>query len=229
MDNKITNLDLSKELKLLENELIENEKIFSQVKIHYDKMMKSSNPASRFITEQTANIMNIRNSRISIIKEMIGIKRAEADMALREYNAAKVNNDSDSAIQETAKQVYNYLMQDNNKSNIDSVLNKSVKEENNNINENNIIDKDEDLLEKRMKEIQEAREKEKQKEDEENIDYIIACDMNKNLYALSLDGSDILDNIDIPKMEIEFVTDSITGELSAINQNGEEIIIIEIE
>ena len=229
MDNKITNLDLSKELKLLENELIENEKIFSQVKIHYDKMMKSSNPASRFITEQTANIMNIRNSRISIIKEMIGIKRAEADMALREYNAAKVNNDSDSAIQETAKQVYNYLMQDNNKSNIDSVLNKSVKEENNNINENNIIDKDEDLLEKRMKEIQEAREKEKQKEDEENIDYIIACDMNKNLYALSLDGSEILNNIDIPKMEIEFVTDSITGEISAINQNGDEIIIIEIE
>ena len=229
MDNKITNLDLSKELKLLENELIENEKIFSQVKIHYDKMMKSSNPASRFITEQTANIMNIRNSRISIIKEMIGIKRAEADMALREYNAAKVNNDSDSAIQETAKQVYNYLMQDNNKSNIDSVLNKSVKEENNNINENNIIDKDEDLLEKRMKEIQEAREKEKQKEDEENIDYIIACDMNKNLYALSLDGSEILNNIDIPKMEIEFVTDSITGEISAINQNEDEIILIEIE
>lgn len=228
MDNKITNLDLSKELKLLENELIENEKIFSQVKIHYDKMMKSSNPASRFITEQTANIMNIRNSRISIIKEMIGIKRAEADMELREYNAAKVNNDSDSAIQETAKQVYSYLMQDNNESNIDSLLNKSVKEENNN-NENNTIDKDEDLLEKRMKEIQEAREKEKQKEDEENIDYIIACDMNKNLYALSLDGSEILDNIDIPKMEIEFVTDSITGELSAINQNGEEIIIIEIE
>lgn len=228
--NRITNLDLSKELKLLENELIENEKIFSQVKIHYDKMMKASNPASRFITEQTANIMNIRNSRISIIKEMINIKRAEADMQLKEYNSTKAENTSDSAIQETAKQVYTYLIsENNNESDLDKILNKkeSSKKENDSIK--NYKDEDEDLLEKRMKEIQEARKKEKQEEDIKENDYILACDMDKNIYALSSDGSTILDNIDLPNIQIDFVLDPITGETTAITEEGEELIIIEIE
>ena len=36
--------------------------------------------------------------------------------------------------------------------------------------------------------------------------------MDKNIYALSSDGSAILDNIDLPNIQIDFVVDPITGE-----------------
>lgn len=223
MTKKKIDLDLSKEFALLENELDENEKIFKQVKVHYDRILASANPASRFITEQTANIMNIRNSRISIIKEMIGIKKAEAEMDLKEYNATKLENNSENMFTEVSKQIYEMLKTDKKEGSIEKLLNNCNIEEQKNENNN-----EEDLLEKRMKEIEEKRNN-KAKEEKQEIPHIFACDMEKNIYAITTDGSDIVEGVEIPDIKVNFVTDELTGDITALTENGEELPIIEIE
>lgn len=228
MANKTTiDMDLSKELELLETELQENQKIFDQVKTHYDKIINSKSSATlKFITDQTSNLMNIRNNRITIIKEMINVKKINADLQVKEININKNAESDQSQNSEIAKEIYNLMKSDSREGSISSILNKDIEEVTVPV-ENAMTD--EELLEQRMKSINERKEKENSPKTEELPPYIIATDLDKNLYAIDLEGNSIVEGAPIPDdYEIEFFTDELTGEITAKNQFGDEIPIVEV-
>lgn len=221
------NLNLNRELELLEEELIENENIYNQIKKHFDSTMKNQYSQSKFVAEQTTNLMNIRNSRLNIIKEMIGVKKSQVDIQIKDYTATKAEQGENGSNQALAKEIYNLLKNDTREGSIEKILETANNIETVN-NDNNTMD-DDALLEERIKKIREKKEKENQ-EAKKEIPHIFACDNNKNIYALSLDGSTILDGIELPKMDIEFETDPISGEITARDTiSGEEVVLIEIE
>ena len=227
MADKKLDLDLSKELALLESELDENQKIFDQIKTHYDLMMKNKTGSTlKFITDQTSNIMNIRNNRITIIKEMINIKKLNADIQVKEIN---INKDSDAdggATKQIAREVYALMKSDNREGSISNILNNKEVLESSSV-KNEISD--EELLEQRMQKINSNKQAEQEKQAKELPQYIIATDLEKNLYAINLEGTEIIENVPIPEdYEITFETDELTGEILAYNQYGDEVPIIAV-
>ena len=225
-NTKKIDIDLQKELELLETELEENQKLFDQVKDHYDQMLKARGQTTlKFITDQTSNIMNIRNNRITIIKEMINVKKITADMQVREININKDIEGEEGASKQIAREVYALMKSDSREGSISNILNnKEVLEE-----QNNPEISDEDMLEKRMQEINDKKQAKVKKEQKETPQYIIATDLNKKLYGINLEGTEIIEDVPLPDdYIITFETDELTGEMIAFNQYGDELPIIEV-
>lgn len=225
-NTKKIDIDLQKELELLETELEENQKLFDQVKDHYDQMLKARGQTTlKFITDQTSNIMNIRNNRITIIKEMINVKKITADMQVREITINKDIEGEEGASKQIAREVYALMKSDNREGSISNILNnKEVLEE-----QSNPEMSDEDMLEKRMQEINNKKQDKIKKEQKETPQYIIATDLNKNLYGINLEGTEIIEDVPLPDdYIITFETDELTGEMTAYNQYGDELPIIEV-
>lgn len=225
-NTKKIDIDLQKELELLETELEENQKLFDQVKDHYDQMLKARGQTTlKFITDQTSNIMNIRNNRITIIKEMINVKKITADMQIREININKDIEGEEGASKQIAREVYALMKSDSREGSISNILNnKEVLEE-----QNNPEISDEDMLEKRMQEINDKKQAKVKKEQKETPQYIIATDLNKKLYGINLEGTEIIEDVPLPDdYIITFETDELTGEMTAFNQYGDELPIIEV-
>jgi hypothetical protein len=84
------------------------------------------------------------------------------------------------------------------------------------------------LLEERMKEITARKNEEKKDKEIKEKGYIFACDVNGKVYAINREGTEIVEGIEIPDFEIEFVTDDITGLVCAKNQFGDILEVIEI-
>lgn len=229
MADRKVELDLEKELELLERELEENEKIFNQVKDHYDRVLNSRSQGSlKFISDQTSNVLNIRNNRITIIKEMVNIKKLKADTELKEMNINKDMGDNENNVIEMAKQIYELMKTDKREGAISNLLN-----ENNDLNnKTNEIDKEknknEEMLKNRMIEINKKKAEEKRQKEINQNGYVLACDLNGNVYAINAEGTKILEDITVPNFEITYTIDELTGLTIATNQFGEEILIIEI-
>ena len=228
-----THLDLEKELELLNQELKENEKIYEQVKSHYDSLMNIKNPNMlKVVVDQTSNVLKVRSDRLSIIKEMINAKKVGAEMALKEKAANKDENDSNENIKKMAKEVYNLMKNDNKEGAINNILNKNkedVKDEEAVEKAKIVQQSNDDALDDRMREIQAKKEKERKEQEFSERGFIYVCDKDKNIYAINQDGELLLDEIDIPDFQIEFFDDELTGMTRARNQYGDIIEIVEFE
>lgn len=228
-----THLDLDKELELLSKELEENDKIYEQVKSHYDNLMSIKNPNMlKVVVDQTSNVLKVRSDRLSIIKEMINAKKVGAEMALKEKAANKDENDSNENIKKMAKEVYNLMKEDNKEGSISNILNKNKEEAKDEvaIEKAKVVQQNnDDALDERMREIQAKKEKERKEQEFKERGFIYVCDKNKNIYAITPEGDLLLDEIDIPDFEIEFFEDDLTGMTRAKNQYGDIIEIVEFE
>lgn len=224
------NLNLDRELQLLEEELEENGKIYDQIKDHYDRIMNSrSSGALKFVTDQTGNVLKVRSDRIGIVKEMIGVKKLKAEMTIKEMNLNK-DEGGDGQINKVAKELYAMMKSDTRAGNITNLLSKNSesKEESESDEVKEKVKNEENLLEERMRIIQAKKDKERKEKEIKDRGYIFACDLNKNIYAIDETGTDIVEGVEIPDFDIEFLIDDLTGLTIAKNQYGDIIDIVEI-
>ena len=230
MADKKLDINLDRELQLLEEELEENARIYTQIKDHYDRIMNSkSTGALKFVTDQTGNVLKVRSDRIGIVKEMIGVKKLKAEMTLKEMNLNKDENGSDGQINKVAKEIYSMMKSDSRAGNIVNLLNKGGEDEQEpttEVKEQQV--KNENALEERMREIQAKKDKERKEKEIKERGYIFACDLNKNVYAIDETGAGIVEGVDIPDFEIEFEVNELTGLTIARNQYGDILEIVEI-
>lgn len=229
MSDKKLNFDLEDELNLLYAELEENDELYNQIKSHYDRLMKTTNPGIlRSVVDQTANILRIRSDRLGIIKELINAKKVSAEMDLKEMSIGGNEND-DSKMSQLAQELYS-IMQSKPKEGAISNLLKSANptdEEEKNIE---VQTKENNDLDARMKKIKEKKDKEKKEKEFKERGYILVADMaNNKIVALTEDGSELLEGVEIPNLKLEFYTDDLTGEILAKTELGDILPVINIK
>lgn len=235
-DNKKLEIDLDEELELLRQELEENEVIYKQVKDQYDAVCRSKSSGTfKFITDQTSNLMNIRNSRVSVIKEMINIKRIKLDASIKELSLNKEDGNENERAIAIAKEIYNNMKNDSREGSVMNLLRtpedieneKKAKENGVELEDNKT--EDSDIINKRMIELNKKKLEAQKQKDIKERGYFIACDRDGNLYAVSEDGTEIIEGAELPDFEITIEIDKLTGLEIAKNQFGDEVELIEIE
>lgn len=223
-------LDLDEQLQILQQELDDAQDFYEQVKTHYDRIMQSKSTGTfKFITDQTSNIMNIRNGKVNIIKEMINIKKLKAEMQIKELSINKNENGDNGYILEISRSVYDMMKADKREGNVSALLEKANKKDQNaenNKKENS--SKNEEMLKERMLKIREKKQAQQKEKEIKERGYIFACDTSGKVYAVNLEGTEIYDDVEIPDFEVTFETDDLTGLTVAKNQYGDTMEIIEI-
>lgn len=230
-NKKDLNFNLDEEIKLLHSELEENEKLYSEMKTHYDKLVKNNHPSVlRSVVDQTANILKIRSDRLGIIKELINAKKVDAEISLKELNINKTNDESTDKLGEIAKELYT-LMQSGSKTGDISNLLKSVSDDDTDDEnkEHEFVSKSEnDELDNRMREIKKKKDKENRDKEIREKGYILAADSEGNLIAVSEDGTSLVEGIELPELKIEYYTDNLTGELLAKTELGDILPVVKL-
>ena len=228
------------ELDMLESEIKDTDKLYGELKEHFDEVKKSRGQGSlTFISKQTANIVSAKTAKTALIKELINTKKIIIDSAIKtKTEEENTNNNS-----ELLAQLHDMLLSNKKENYIPDKLNdankvieENKKEENqeqylerlkermesiNNkdnvskVNDNGNIENSEDI----------TIEEETISEENTNIRYVV--DMDKNIYPVD-ENYNILEDEVIPDYIISFEEDE-EGNYIAKNQYGEELEIIELE
>lgn len=230
-----------KELKdMLKEEYNDLDTFLNETETHFQRLRNSPNSSSlKFIADQTSNIASIRSNKVNIIKEMINLEKIEIDTQVKEYNLNKGEDGDDAAIKKVSTEVYNILKTKEKTVNLSELFNKSL-------NENNNDEDEEDILNKRMESINKKKEKEKllkeenEKEkaiygsnekiiEEEKIgdEFCLAADIYGNVYALDPEMENIIEDIDTSNYKVS-LKETEDGSYIALLDDGTEIPLIDI-
>ena len=83
------------ELDLLKEALAENKALYTELKDHFDRIKNSrSGNTLRFISDQSANLSNLKKNKLDIIKEMTNIKKIIVDLEYK-YQSLKTRAEGD--------------------------------------------------------------------------------------------------------------------------------------
>ena len=95
----IIKLDISKELEMLNKELVEHEELYSEIKDHYDNVKASRGSGTLgFIQKQTESLVSIKSGKLSIIQQIINTKKVDVEIQLKVASANKGGNEGDEVI-----------------------------------------------------------------------------------------------------------------------------------
>jgi hypothetical protein len=216
----------SDEIELIKKELEEADNLYVELKEHFDQVKQSRSPgALNFISKQTTNIISAKSNKISLLKDLVSTKKIIIDSAVKTKSDDSNANGDNAILAELHKMLLN-----NSK---ETYIEKEVPKE---VHDDSYYD---DLLEKRLHEIEEKKEEvveekeETTKNDTGNIEnytnnYKYVVDEEKNIYAVDKNYN-IIDDAPIPDFIITYDENEETGELRAFNQYGEELEVILIE
>jgi hypothetical protein len=215
-------LDITKELEMLYKELQENDKLFQEVKQHYDQVTKSRGSGTLgFIQNQTANLISLKSGRLNIIQQIINAKKIDAETKLKIANANKDNTGGDEIIRKMADSMYDLIIRNKRDKSFDEILLDGTQKNSISIEEEDI----DALLEARLKEEQEEEKLENNK-DEEKPKYTYVVDLEKNIYCID-ENYNIIEDATIPDLEITIEIDG--EEYVAIDQYGNRYDVVEFE
>jgi len=74
------NLNIEDELALLKQELGNIDDLYSEVYDHYSKVKRGGTSTLNFVEKQTANLISLKSSKISLIQGIISAKKTNSDM-----------------------------------------------------------------------------------------------------------------------------------------------------
>ncbi|WCS68268.1 hypothetical protein Goe21_01580 [Bacillus phage vB_BsuM-Goe21] len=217
------NIDISKELSILQNELEKIDELYDETKEHYDKVKNSgSNGTLTFIEKQTSNLISLKTGKISIIQQIVNAKKTEADIALKNQRNQEGGDNSD--IREIVAGVHDYILNNKKDKKFSEIINKKESEISGGSQKNDEEDIDA-LLEARLKE--EQNENNSEKEDtqiEEVNEHQYVVDIDKNIYCLD-SSYNIIEDAEIPDLQIEIIEEN--GEYIARDENGKIYDVVE--
>jgi hypothetical protein len=103
----------SKEIQNLENELEDVESIYKNMQTLLDSISKNAQRGGRgggspltFISKMYENMITIKNTKLSLIKEIVHVKKSIADLSIKDKNALK---DKENSFREIAKEMLRHI------------------------------------------------------------------------------------------------------------------------
>ena len=232
-DNKIIlNIDdLLNEYQRMESEINEIDSLYLSSKDLLENSTRGSRANLVFVSNQTSNLISIKNHKLNLLKTMNDIKKSIIDLKIKEYNLNSKNNELNDNSKEIINEIFNKMMNMDTK----ELINTSVQQQ---IEEKITEDEIDILIEKRLNEknteeniIDNKKEIIKQFriviEDKENIPYIIDEDYN----IIEEDSSEEFKNLQ-KFSETIVIVKKITNdndEKIAIDSEGNEYEIVNME
>jgi len=203
MANKKLELDyslLDEEYEALKKELVELDKLYEKSEGLLDKN-SGVRANSLFISSQTSNLISIKDKKLSIYKELIGIKEKKLELEVKQYAANKNNNDEEKGNRiEDLKVLFGMLINSDRNTLINGEENNlpSGEEDINDIDIDSLLD---DRLDNNEKIKNEEIEKQKNTNDidifklleKENLRIVV--DQDRNLYIIDEDYNIIEDDL----------------------------------
>lgn len=206
-------------IQMILDELEDTNELYIQIKEHFDRIMNStSSGALTFISKQTPNLLTAKANKINLIKELTAIQKIIIDSSIK----IKSDDDKNGNDGEILQSLHKLLLTNNRDEYLKETESLEIKNE-----DKNVSNLDE-LLNSRLEEIEGNENIAK----EDNRDYRIVVDMERNLYAVDEEYNILEDSEDlIPKdWIIDYEEDEDDEEnISAFNQDGDEIEIISFE
>jgi hypothetical protein len=213
------------ELELINDQIREVNELYEELKTHYDTVKQSRNQGTlSFMHLQASNLVSLKNSKASLIKDRITVKKNIADLYMKDK---QIGANSGSGGEQLSVHLFK-LLSENNK----------IKPEFSVINMNNEESEEADrLLEEEIRkriesgelskdlicDISEEENNENSEEDE--IKYI--CDTSGKIYIVN-SNYEIQEGYEEPTFKVQFIEDE-NGIFHAIAPDGEEIEIVEFE
>lgn len=201
MANKKLELDyslLDEEYEALKKELVELDKLYEKSEGLLDKN-SGVRANSLFISSQTSNLISIKDKKLSIYKELIGIKEKKLELEVKQYAANKNTNDDEKGNRiEDLKVLFGMLINSDRNTLINGKENNlpSGEEDIEDIDIDSLLD---DRLDDDKKIKNEEIEKQKNTNDifellkKENLKIVV--DQDRNLYIIDEDYNIIEDNL----------------------------------
>jgi hypothetical protein len=203
-------------MKILSEELEELKELYKELKEHYDDVKRSRSPGVlEFISNQTKNLITLKTTIISLIKESANIKKIAKDIELKS-NISAGGKDSAvlaSLIKEliTPSSQIAKFMEDRESSKIDydknkdmdSLLDKQLENTNDQYEEPEIIHMDESKC--------------KIVFDEDKTQYLVDNEYN------------IIEDVEVPEVSVRFKRSKKTGERYAKDKKGNKYEIVDFD
>lgn len=109
--NKEINIEplsyFSEELGQIKDSLVEIDDLYTEIKEHYDLVKRTRERGSTtFLQFQTGNLISLKNTKYSLIKEKINLKKNISDLILKQ----KKSEDSDTQDNELIRRLYQELL-----------------------------------------------------------------------------------------------------------------------
>lgn len=163
-NNSVSNLNIDEllnEYNRISNEIADIDNLYNS-----SKDLLDSNRGTRmnyvFISNQTSNLISIKNHKLNLLKTMNDIKKSIIDLKIKEFNLNSKNNSINDNTQQIINEIYNKMLNGNTQELLETTINNSINDEN--LSEED-IDK---LLENRLKEINGNDNKENSNNEEIN-------------------------------------------------------------
>lgn len=214
---------LDEEYSMLLNELDSLTDLYDDAKKRLDMVAKTPTRSSpTFITNQTANLISIKEKRLNIIKELSNIKKSKMDIELKNFNANNKLDDVQSGVSREILDIYRLL----NKNDKSVLLEETI-------NDTPVVEEPSDeeinkIFEARL-ELDVSNKKEKKKKEQTlPSEYSIVCTKDKTLYIIDSDYN-IIEDLDFDTSVIDIVRfDSFDGEEYAYDKDNNRYEVVEI-
>jgi hypothetical protein len=215
-------------LDMLMDEIRETDKLYAEIKQHYDAVSKiRQGPALKFIADQAKTLVSLRSHKLSSIKDTISVRKTIEELKLKQKGLELRSGDEKSAIEELkefAKIITSNI--DRPEETVNPVTHGESSDE---IDEITF----EEAVEMRMKELKASMPNEDDEiEDEgiisqeaEKIEFEIVTDMDGNLYAIDPEGTIIEEEGLFSKFQVTFEGEG--EDIKAFDPEGNEVEIIE--
>ena len=216
-----------KTLQELQDEMDLTDDLYEELKEHFDGIKKSSSPgALTFISKQTPNLIALRKNKIDLLTKQADITKNIIDSTIK-LTADDDDEDSSMAI---LKEINRLLIENKSEEFIEKRLN-SVDDTKNKISKED----NDDLLESRFASIEaenkskEKRKKQKSKKNKKHKKYKFVVDIEGNIYPVDNEYN-LLEDVEIPDdLSITIYEDDETGEIVALDDDGVEYEVIELD
>jgi hypothetical protein len=205
------------ELDILYSEMKRLKKLYKEIKDHYDHVKKSrSHAALEFISSQTKNLITIKTTIISLIKQSVDIKKIAKDIDIK----TKVG---DEFKHEALLEKLVDMLQD--------VKNIEKGKPADNLLEDEFSDEDDidSKLEGRLEEFQEDEEEPEEEEATiEELGYKVIFDNEKNQYLVD-ENYEIIEDYEVEPIKVRFKKNKKTKERYAKDKEGNKYEIVDIK
>lgn len=236
-NNKMLELNieqLNEEYDMLKEELTSLDSLYNEAKEKLDGNSKYPTKMNFvFVSNQTSNLISIKEKRLNIIKELTNIKKTKMEMEMKLFQTNNKIEDGETSSSLEAREIFNLIQGINRKELMEDIKNTEEKVMEEEFKKDNSKDDElEKVLEERIKEENRKKdEKNNKKSIELPNDLRLVVDKDKNIYVIDSDYN-LLEDEEYNKYKENIVIidfETINDEEFAIDNDGNKYEVIEFE
>lgn len=208
------------EMELIENELNETDKLYNELKSHYDNVLNSRNAGTlKFLADQSKTLVSLRSHKLGSIKDKVSLKKDIIELDLKEKNF-KIRSEGEGDLLSDFKAIADAI-------NAGQYKPSKALDPNNHLDSGDI----DDIIAKKLDDIEDEEKVEEVIEEEIVDDNITLCtDRDGNLYYLNIELGEIIDKEIDPSLKVTVVSSKEDpNEEYGLLSTGEEIPLVEFE